>query len=353
MVSKAGEKSEGAKPYLKWMRDVIDVQFKQLIPLLKEHDILIATNSEFAAASVADYCQKPFIRTAFAPFIPGRHIPPPIFPYPKPHPIFTPRFIWKLLNIGNNYMTQKTINKNREQLGLKPLKNCGYYSTERAFNYMLYSRYLGNTDPDWKYKWDIGGYCFNDALHYDTDAYQQLLDFIQQEQRPVIFFTLGSCSAKESDAFCNRLIHICRQLNFRLIIGSGWSGTGKSLANDKDIFLLTHTIPHSLIFPHCDAVMHHGGSGTTHSVARAGKPQVVMPLIIDQPYWAYRVQQLRIGPKCIKINKVSDRELKEKVNDLVTNPVYKTKAMELAGQIREERSVDNFCDFIESVADQI
>lgn len=59
MVSKAGEKSEGAKPYLKWMRDVIDVQFKQLIPLLKEHDILIATNSEFAAASVADYCQKP------------------------------------------------------------------------------------------------------------------------------------------------------------------------------------------------------------------------------------------------------------------------------------------------------
>lgn len=71
MVSKAGEKSEGAKPYLKWMRDVIDVQFKQLIPLLKEHDILIATNSEFAAASVADYCQKPFIRTAFALLYPA------------------------------------------------------------------------------------------------------------------------------------------------------------------------------------------------------------------------------------------------------------------------------------------
>ena len=67
MVSKAGEKSEGAKPYLKWMRDVIDVQFKQLIPLLKEHDILIATNSEFAEASVADYCQKPFIRQAYPP----------------------------------------------------------------------------------------------------------------------------------------------------------------------------------------------------------------------------------------------------------------------------------------------
>ena len=46
---------------------------------------------------------------------------------------------------------------------------------------------------------------------------------------------------------------------------------------------------------------------------------------------------------------ILDRELKEKVNDLVTNPMYKTKAIELAKQIRNEKSVDNFCDFIESV----
>lgn len=350
MVSKA-DQSAGAKPYLKWMRDVIDAQFKQLVPLLKEHDVLIATNSEFAAASVADYCKKPFIRTAFAPFIPGKHIPPPIFPYPKPHPIFRPRIIWKMLNIGNNYMTQKTINKNRVQLGLQPLKNSGYYATERAFNYMLYSPHLGNTDSDWKYKWNIGGYCFNDALYYDENAYQELTDFIRQEKRPVIFFTLGSCSAKESESFCNRLIKVCQQLNFRLIIGSGWSGTGKSLTNNKDIFLLTQTIPHSLIFPHCDGVMHHGGSGTTHSVARAGKPQVIMPLIIDQPYWAYRVQQLGIGPTRIKIGKVSDSELKKKVYDLVTNPIYKKNAAELGEKIRSERSVDNFCDFIESIVE--
>lgn len=213
----------------------------------------------------------------------------------------------------------------------------------------MYSRHLGSTDADWKYKWDIGGYCFNDTLHYDTEAYRKLTDFIQQEQRPVIFFTLGSCSAKESNDFCHRLINVCWQLNFRLIIGSGWSGTGKQLANEKDVFLLTHTIPHSLIFPHCDAVMHHGGSGTTHSVARAGKPQVVMPLIIDQPYWAYRVQQLKIGPARIKIGKVSDKELKEKVYDLVTNPVYKKNAEELGEKIRSEQSTDNFCDFIESM----
>ena len=114
-----------------------------------------------------------------------------------------------------------------------------------------------------------------------------------------------------------------------------------TLANEKDVFLLTHTIPHSLRFPHCDAVMHHGGAGTTHSVARTGKPQVIMPLIIDQPYWTYRVQQLKIGPERIKIGK-----------DLVANPVYKKNAGELGEKIRSEQSTDNFCDFIESIVSE-
>ncbi|MDY4845985.1 MAG: glycosyltransferase, partial [Parabacteroides sp.] len=64
--------------YLKWIRNVIDSQFQQLIPLLQEHDLLVSTNSEFAAASVAEYCGKPFIRTAYAPLIPGNKIPPPL-----------------------------------------------------------------------------------------------------------------------------------------------------------------------------------------------------------------------------------------------------------------------------------
>ena len=100
MVSKAGEKSEGAKPYLKWMRDVIDVQFKQLIPLLKRHDILIY-NSEFAAASVADYCQKPFVPVALCAHIPVG-ASPSYLPLAKASSEFSlPSFIWKLLNIGN------------------------------------------------------------------------------------------------------------------------------------------------------------------------------------------------------------------------------------------------------------
>jgi vancomycin aglycone glucosyltransferase len=43
------------------------------------------------------------------------------------------------------------------------------------------------------------------------------------------------------------------------------------------------------------AVVHHGGAGTTTTAARAGTPQVVVPQVADQPYWAARVAELGIG----------------------------------------------------------
>jgi vancomycin aglycone glucosyltransferase len=43
------------------------------------------------------------------------------------------------------------------------------------------------------------------------------------------------------------------------------------------------------------AVVHHGGAGTTTTAARAGAPQVVIPQVADQPYWAGRVADLGIG----------------------------------------------------------
>jgi vancomycin aglycone glucosyltransferase len=43
------------------------------------------------------------------------------------------------------------------------------------------------------------------------------------------------------------------------------------------------------------AVVHHGGAGTTTTAALAGVPQVVVPRIADQPYWAARVAELGIG----------------------------------------------------------
>jgi len=43
------------------------------------------------------------------------------------------------------------------------------------------------------------------------------------------------------------------------------------------------------------AVVHHGGAGTTAMTARAGAPQVVVPHLYDQTYFAQLVQAVGIG----------------------------------------------------------
>ena len=49
------------------------------------------------------------------------------------------------------------------------------------------------------------------------------------------------------------------------------------------------------LFKRVAAVVHHGGAGTTTAAALAGAPQVVIPQMFDQHYWAGRIHHLGIG----------------------------------------------------------
>src|SRR5262249_33221034 len=49
------------------------------------------------------------------------------------------------------------------------------------------------------------------------------------------------------------------------------------------------------LFRRVAAVVHHGGAGTTTVAAQAGTPQLVVPQMYDQHYWAGRVHHLGIG----------------------------------------------------------
>lgn len=54
-------------------------------------------------------------------------------------------------------------------------------------------------------------------------------------------------------------------------------------------------VPHAALLPHCCAVMHHGGAGTTAAALAAGTPQLVCPLHFDQFAQAGRVEHLGLG----------------------------------------------------------
>ena len=62
-------------------------------------------------------------------------------------------------------------------------------------------------------------------------------------------------------------------------------------------------VPHEALFPHCALVIHHGGSGTTHSASRAGVPQLVLPMVADQPFWAQRLFRRGVAGPPLSLNR--------------------------------------------------
>ena len=78
-----------------------------------------------------------------------------------------------------------------------------------------------------------------------------------------------------------------------MLVSRGWAEL--ALVDDGDDCFIVGEVNQQALFPRVAAVIHHGGAGTTTAAARAGVPQVVIPQIADQPYWARRVWDLGIG----------------------------------------------------------
>jgi vancomycin aglycone glucosyltransferase len=88
-------------------------------------------------------------------------------------------------------------------------------------------------------------------------------------------------------------IEAARALGLRSIISQGWGNLNLIDAGTDSISI--SDVNHDKLFAQVAAIVHHGGAGTTTTAARAGKPQVIVPHIYDQHYWASRVQKLGIG----------------------------------------------------------
>jgi vancomycin aglycone glucosyltransferase len=59
--------------------------------------------------------------------------------------------------------------------------------------------------------------------------------------------------------------------------------------------LVVGEVNQQALFRRVAAVVHHGGAGTTTTAALSGAPQVVIPQVYDQHYWAQRIHDLGIG----------------------------------------------------------
>ena len=114
---------------------------------------------------------------------------------------------------------------------------------------------------------------------------------------------------------------------------------------------LIEAAPHDWLLPRVNLAIHHGGAGTTAAAARAGVPQVIIPHIGDQPFWATRVQAMGAAPAPVERLNLTARRLNEAIRHAEC-PMVRQAAAALGAQVRVEDGVGVAIRIIEQAAER-
>ena len=139
---------------------------------------------------------------------------------------------------------------------------------------------------------------------------------------------------------------ILEKHNIPAIINTASGGLIKPLKYNTKLFHFVKQVPYDWIFPKIYAVIHHGGSGTTHAAIKHGCATMIIPHMIDQYAWNDIVNDLDIGPVGIAISKIKSKNLEPKILDLFLNQSYKIKAHNISKKIEEENYKESLYETI-------
>jgi UDP:flavonoid glycosyltransferase YjiC (YdhE family) len=208
----------------------------------------------------------------------------------------------------------------------------------------MYSRVMGEPQPDWPPNVVVTGYMFHDLVHGATlDAAVQ--QFIDAGPAPLVF-TLGSSAVLSPGAFWQESITAVEALGARAVFLVGPGNAAAMQARLPSQILAVDRAPHSLLFPHAAAIVQQCGAGTMGQVLRSGRPTLAVPFAHDQPDNAYRAARLGVA-RIVPARRYRARRVAQALGALVADPSYVTAAREVASRVRAERGVDAACDAIE------
>ncbi|MDX8528486.1 glycosyltransferase [Mesorhizobium sp. MSK_1335] len=271
--------------------EIVARQYEALAAAAEGCDAVVAFGlfpSCAAARLVAEQRGMRYMLGTFCPvWLPSPHNRPHEYPsHPLPSGVTDNRLLWEMDIRTKNALFGEAINGHRASLGLPPVQN--------VRDYVYGNTVLLACDPM------LGPWLPSDLIDVvQTGA------FILPDERPLpdglkafldagpppVYAGFGSIAVARQAG--RAAIEAIRAKGLRAVIAHGWAELG--LIDDVDDCFAIGEVNQQTLFGRVAAVIHHGGAGTTVAAARAGAPQVIVPQIGDQPYWAKRAAELGIG----------------------------------------------------------
>ncbi len=187
------------------------------------------------------------------------------------------------------------------------------------------------------------------TLELPTDSDDDVLSWIAAGTPP-IYFGFGSTPIGTGPDTVAMISAACARLGERALISSGPNNFTRVPVADH--VKIVGAVNHSVVFPACRAVVHHGGAGTTAAGLRAGMPTLILWLWLDQPMWAAGVTRLEVGSeRCFSAT--TEESLVADLSSVLT-PQCSARSRQVAAQMTTPaQSVASAADLLEGTVGHV
>lgn len=149
---------------------------------------------------------------------------------------------------------------------------------------------------------------------------------------PTVYFTLGTVFNLESGDLFSRVLGGLRELPVNLVVTVGRHIDPVEFGPQPDHVRIERYVPQSLLLPHVDLVVSHGGSGSVIGALAHGLPLVVIPMGADQPHNGDRCVDLGVGRVLDAVAATPD-DVREAVSAVLAEPSYRLAAERVQAEI--------------------
>ncbi len=319
--------------------------------LCAENDLVIGHFFVYPLKVAARRRGIPHVSVVTAPVLPSRDIPPAGLPQILGR--WVNPLLWSAADALLNRMWKPRIDRIYRREGLPPerslLKDVWF---SPLLTLVTASPALFQPPSDWEGRYHLCGFVNLPDAGEPWEMPASLRSFLEAggSRRDVVYMTFGSMMAsdpapRESTAL---LVEAARRAGCRAIIQSNWDQLG-DLPVSPAIHRITRA-PHHRVFPHCAAVVHHGGAGTTQAATVAGCPSVVVAHSADQPLWGALLHRRGIAPPLLHRRSVTPETLARAIRRVLSDPTMTDAAQRTARRMRGEDGLATALALIEEYA---
>jgi len=322
----------------------IDEMYSAAKTLCNDSDLVIGHGIHYPLAIAAQKFNRPRVSVALCPMTIATNT---VSPFDLNLGKWLNLLLWKWGDRIVRKKIYKPADALRKREGLPPYTDLqkDLYVTDKL-TLVATSTVLCPRPPDWGDNIQVCGFLNPPRPTGDWEMPQDLRAFLEKGDPPV-YFTFGSCTQFDLERNTRLFLEAAKMAGVRAIIQSDWNAL--SLPDKSADVYRVNAIPHEHIFPHCSMVVHHGGSGTTHSSLKAGKPSVVVAHAFDQPYWGRKLTQLGVAGKVLQRKKTTPDILAKAIRVVIDSPQMISNAQKARAVMERENGVYNAVSLINRI----